>query len=191
MGMSHATRRNESCYTYESVMSHISATKCKVLGGYGWVTSHLWISHVSPENESCHDSWHTWMSHVTRRNESFHRMSHVILTCDMTHSYVCHTWHDSFIWVPRVTWLIRMCAIYDMTHSYVCHDEVCHTSEWVMAHIWMSHATHIYDTVQGAECEGMYESWHTYEWVMSHVWLSHVTHINESCHTYEWVMSHI
>jgi len=44
----------------------------------------------------------------------------------------------------------------------------CHTYEWVMSHIWMSHVTH------------MNESCLTHEWVMSHM--------NESCHTYEQVM---
>jgi len=58
-------------------------------------------------------------------------------------------------------------------------NESCHTYEWVISHIWMSHVTH------------MNESCHTYKWVMSHIWMSHVTHMNESCHTYEWVMSHI
>jgi len=45
--------------------------------------------------------------------------------------------------------------------------ESCHTYEWVMSHICMSHVTHIHD------------SRHTYEWV---------THTNESRHTYEWVI---
>ena len=55
-------------------------------------------------------------------------------------------------------------------------NELCHTCEGVMSHMWMSHVTH------------MNESCHTYEWVMSHIWMSHVTHMNESCHTYEWGM---
>ena len=58
-------------------------------------------------------------------------------------------------------------------------NESCHTNEWVMSHIWMSHVTHID------------ESCHPYEWVMSHIWMSHVTHMNGSCHTSEGVMSHI
>jgi len=49
-------------------------------------------------------------------------------------------------------------------------NESCHTYEWVMPHIWMSHVTHIN------------KSCHTYEWVMSHIWMSHVTHINEAYH---------
>jgi len=48
-----------------------------------------------------------------------------------------------------------------------------------MAHIWMSHGTH------------MIESWHTYKCVMAHVWMSHGTHMNGSWHTYEWVTAHI
>jgi len=39
--------------------------------------------------------------------------------------------------------------------------ESCHTYEWVMSHIWMSHVTH------------MDESCHTYERVMSHIWIRH------------------
>jgi len=58
-------------------------------------------------------------------------------------------------------------------------NEPCHTYEWAMSHIWMSHVTH------------MNESCRTYEWAMSHIWMSHVTHTNEPCRTYEWVMSHI
>jgi len=57
-------------------------------------------------------------------------------------------------------------------------NKSCHTYEWVVLHVWMSHVTHLN------------ESCHTYEWVMLHVWMSHVTHMNESCYTYEWVTSH-
>jgi len=54
--MSHVTHMNESCHTYESVMSHI------------WI-SHTWIIHVIHTNESCHTyEWfmlRIWMSRVT------------------------------------------------------------------------------------------------------------------------------
>ena len=77
------------------------------------------------------------------------------------------------------------CHTYEwvMSHirmSHVIHmNESCHTYEWVMSHIWMSHVTH------------MNESRHKYKWVMLHIRMSHVTHIYESCNTHEWVMSHI
>jgi len=43
----------------------------------------------------------------------------MIVICHMTHSYVYHVWHDSFI---RVPWLVHTC---DMTHWDVCHDVWC------------------------------------------------------------------
>jgi len=62
-----------------------------------------------------------------------------------------------------------------MCRSHVTHlNESCHTSEWVILHIWMIHLTHLN------------ESCHTSEWVMSHIWMIHVTHVQESCHTFEW-----
>ena len=57
--------------------------------------------------------------------------------------------------------------------------ESCHTYEWFLSQIRMSHITH------------MNKSCHTYERVMSHIRMSHVTHMNESYHTYGWVMSHM
>jgi len=67
----HVTHMNVSCHTYESVMSHI------------------WISHVTQMNESCHPS--EWVIlHVEKEvwHDSFTRVTWLIHTCDMTHSYV-------------------------------------------------------------------------------------------------------
>jgi len=51
----------------------------------------------------------------------------------------------------------------------------CHTYEWVMSHIWMSHVTY------------MNESCRIYECMRSHIWMSHDTHMNESCRKHKWV----
>ena len=56
---------------------------------------------------------HHQRRHFCVWHDSFIRVTWLIPTLDMTHSYV---WHDSFI---RVTWLIHTC---DMTHSYVWHN---------------------------------------------------------------------
>jgi len=73
--------------------------------------------------------------------------------------------------------------------SHVPHvNESCHTCEWLMSHIWLSHFTHEWH-VWISHVTHMNESRHTHKWVMSHTWASHVSHM--SCHTYEWVMSHI
>jgi len=134
--------------------------------------------------------------------------------CDMTHSIV---WNDLFIYV---TWLIHTCditqdvgmieSVHEHLHmcsynwvmaqiwmSLVTHlNESCHTCEWVVPHIWMSHvigSCHTYEWVMShiwrRHVTHMKVSRHAYEWVMSHIWMSHVIRMNESCHTYEWVMS--
>jgi len=71
-------------------------------------------------------------------------------------------------------------------------DESWHTFEWVMAHIWMSHATHMNTHTN--------ESCHTYAWVMSHIQealprvrvpMTSLTYMNESYRPCEMVTSHI
>jgi len=111
-----------------------------------------WLNYKITHSKVCHDSF---MSH-----DSWEwRMSHGTL---WTHSKVCH---DSFI-----RWQIQKCG---MTHLWVMthENEIWHTYEWVMTHIWKSHVTY------------MNESCHTYKWVMSHIWMSHVTHPTLGCRT--------
>jgi len=59
----------------------------------------------------------------------------------------------------------------------------CHTFEYVMSRIWLSHEQ-LVELEDAALRSGMNESCHTYEWV-----LSRITHLKESCpescHTYE------
>ena len=127
--MSHVTRMNESCHTYE------------------WVMAHVWMSHVTRMNESCHTyEWvmsHVWLSHVTgeqcdeqprrtslRGGSGFICVTWLIHMCDMTHSYV---WHDSFI---CVTWLIHM---WDMTHRDVCHDSCICVADSFICVTWRIH----------------------------------------------------
>ena len=133
--------------------------KSQVLGrqSRGYIMSHIWMSHGTHMNESCHTyEWvmlHIWISHVTHMNESCRTYEWVMAHIWM--SYVrTYEWVMSHIWVSHVTHM----------------NESCHTYEWVLSHIWMSHVTR------------MNESCHTYEWVISHVWMSLVTHMNESCH---------
>jgi len=70
-----------------------------------------------------------------------------------------------------------------MAHIWVSHgthmSASWHTYECVMAHIWVRHGTH------------MSASWHTYEWVVQHIWVRHGTHMSESYNTYGRVMAHI
>jgi len=91
---------NESCHTYE------------------WVTSHIWVIHVTLMNESRHtyESFmlHSWMSHVTH----------------MSHSCYTHEWVTSHTWTMHVT---------QMNESH-------HAYERVMSHVWMGHVTQASET---------------------------------------------
>jgi len=155
--LSHVTHMNESCLTYEWVMSQICMSHVTYMNAschtYEWVLSHIWMRRVSHMNE-CHKS----MSLITDMNES------------------CHTyeWVMSYVWMSHVTYTNESCHTYDwvMSHVQLSHatrmDESCHTYERGMSHVWISLVTY------------MNESCHAYGWVMSHTWMSHVTPMNES-----------
>ena len=129
---------------------------------------HVWImSHA-----------HTSVDHVAHTNTECHLAPFAVLF----KSVPVHVCHDSITSVP---WLLRTCA---MTHSHVFYDYftrvgsikvVTHSYEVAMAHMWMSHGTHVK------------ESWHTCGGVMVHTWMSHGTHVDKSWHTCEGVMAHM
>jgi len=125
--MSHVTRMNESCHTYEWVMPHIRMSHVTLMNEschtYEWVMSHVWMSCVTHMNESCHTyKWvmshiwmsyrtyervisHIWISHVTRMNESCHPwMNHVIY---MNKSPI-YEWVVPQIWSFRVYCHVRV-----------------------------------------------------------------------------------
>ena len=49
--MSHVTPMNESCHTYEWIMSHLWMRSCHT---YAWVLAHIWMRHVADVSDSCH-----------------------------------------------------------------------------------------------------------------------------------------
>ena len=184
--MSHVKHMNESCPTYE------------------WVMSHIWISLVPHMHESClmyewvmsHVVSHIWMSYVTRMNETRHTFQ----------------WVMSCTWMRHVTHVNKSCHAYvsRIRMSHVTHrHESFHTYEWVTSHIGGirerargsregSGGTFAptWRCVSGAR-RSVARSRRLAPWVWSlragvwHMCDSHVTHINESCHTYQCVMSHI
>jgi len=92
---------------------------------YGWVMSHIWMSHVTHMDES------------QQTYESVTCATWLIQMCSMTCSYVYVTYsyvrHDSFV---STTWLIHMC---DMTHSCVRHDS-CICVTWLIRKCDMTHS---------------------------------------------------
>ena len=120
-----------------------------------WIVTHVWKLHVTYVNKSCN---------TQQRLEGLHH-EHVV-TNVVTNDKASVSGRSTCTNLISNINLIRNI------------NESCHTYEWVMSHIWMSHVTH------------MNESCHTYEWVMSHIWMSHVSYQSHqeyqcSCHTYE------
>jgi len=142
---------NESWHTYEWVCECSWKWMC-----HEWVMAHIWMSHGTHMNESwhtyewvCECSWmwmchewvmaHIWMSHGTRMNES---VNVVKSEC------VSQTWHIHMWYIHTSIWM-WMCHI----HVYKCvishsrdtrhTNALWHTYKWEMAHIWMSHGTHM------------------------------------------------
>ena len=100
-------------------------------------------------NESCHTyKWvmsHIWMS-MSHTNESFHiwRMEVTLFTLVNPERSLRFNTHWSS---PPVSALTQPGGVTS-----------CHTYEWVMSHIWMSHVTHMNESC--------------------HIWMSHLTHMN-------------
>jgi len=123
---------------------------------YEGVMSHSCMNHVTRMNASCHTQEcimsHIWMRGNVRAQLSICEDSHAWV---MPHSCMHHGKH--------------------MNESCLTHDKSCHTYEWVMSHVWISHVTHIND------------SCHTYECILSHTGMSHVTRMHGSSHVYKYV----
>jgi len=113
--ISHFTHMNDLCHTYKSVVSRIhpyigtrkswdnarlSIYACD--RSHIWVMSHIWMSHATHMNESCHTNvWvmsNIWMSHATHMNES----------CRTYEWVMPRTWIHHITNILR-TWALRSC----------------------------------------------------------------------------------
>jgi len=186
---------NESCHTYE------------------WVMSHIWMSHVTHINES----WHVYervmshiLSHVNHIDISFY--TYVYLTSwESCHTYECvmarirtsqvirmnESWYVYERVMSHKLSHVNHVDVSFHTYVYLTSRESCHSYEWVMSHTWISHgkyveSCHSYPGIilHICICMTSRESWHTYEWVMSHICMSHGEYI-ESCHTHKLVMANM
>jgi len=119
---------NESCRTYEWVMSHTwqcawrRSFSMVLWRSYEWGMSNLWMSHVMHITVCMATliSMVLWRSQAWLASFISVSGSRPIHMCDMTHSYV---WHDPFIRVPRLIHTLTM------THSCVRHDS--HSYVWL------------------------------------------------------------
>jgi len=138
---------DESCYTFEPPISHISTSHgARVNESYrtgGWVMSHM--------NESCHaHTWtmsHIWMIHVTHMDESSIFVpcrTPVAVSTSGSWTQISHIWIES---CHAYGWLIHMCVWHNQIRytswlwNESCHadmNEPCHTYEiGLFAYQWL------------------------------------------------------
>jgi len=128
----------------EWVMSHTLIESC--LTNIEWVTSHIL-------NKSCHTYW---MSHVTGADRETATQEWVMLYIlnESCHTYI--EWVLEQLWLcctanSCVTWLTYICSAATVERLCSTHMNVrksCHTYEWVISHISVSHVT--YDSYEVA-----------------------------------------
>ena len=191
---SHVTHRNESCHTYE------------------WVMSHMEMSHVTHMNELCHT--YEYMRCSSHMNEPLTSDISFISVTWLIHMWWSHLWMSHLNQMEQST---RQHIVGHMNDSPHAYRASCYTHESVR-HVWMSHVTHEYVELYIGVTH-MNESRHTWmchvthEWVTSHMnvssctyelhtWmcitcsnqrssLHFATHMDDSPHTHEWVVLHM
>jgi len=156
---------NESCYMRVSRVQHVTGSCDK----YRWTICHTrrkWRGAVI--FTSCHAykgvmcEWvicDIWLSRVTTLDEP----------------YVTHAEHGGGLWL--------LCLLHVTNTKESCvtlTKKPCATHEWVMAHVRMSHESHVKNMAES----GMLS-------LTCCIWKSHVSPMNELGHTYEWARSHI
>jgi len=171
--MSHVTRVDESCNTYE----------CGSMNSKSWwldtsLFSDVWMSHITRANESCHIWRYSVMYGPTNTKAFPHRFHKYASYHIHTHTHISYTWdsarsHGQFLitqWQPKVCSF--MC---DVTISYVWRASfimcvMSHSHVWhylFMCVIWLVHTC---------------ATTHSYVWCVP--WLIHmcdITHFSHVC----------
>ena len=115
---------------------------------YERVMSHIWMSHVTHMNESCHTyGWvmsHIWMSHVTHRNVSCHTYECVMCNKRPSLRYSLHLLHSNCQLSSHVTRMNESCLTKGVWYAIPCVFSTIGVSYRVVAHyervksrIWM------------------------------------------------------
>jgi len=114
----HCTHMNESCHTYE------------------WVMSHRWMSHVTRMNESCLKyEWvmsQIWMNHVTHLDDFCHCMRNSA-ECLLRKNKSCP------VWMSHVTHMKRHVNVAVCCSVVQCGAEWCSILQCLAAWCSMSH----------------------------------------------------
>ena len=151
---------------------------------YEWIMSHIWMSHVTHTNESCHP--YKWVMPPIRMSHVTH-MKSVQAALECCSAQLVMSWHQ------------RRHVQHHIPTSHVAHVNVsCHAYKRVISHIRISYTTHTNKTYHTHEesSRSVWMQWRAmshviHECDISPVRMSHVTHTNESYYTYQWIMSQL
>jgi len=160
---SHASSIHDLTHTWHtSVHTSVRTANCTA----GWVMSHIWMSHVTHMDESCHTYvWHdssicvTWLIHM----------------CDMTH--------------PAVQLAVRTEVCTEVCHVWVksCMDEACEEWMWGLRHVRFGQGMSNIDEMCTEVCTWTWtSSWMSYLCVMNELCMC--AHVTWLCMCDEWAM---
>ena len=159
--MSHVSHMNESCLTYEWVMSHTVSISQRQSAARHYSRG-IGQTLQTPTPRTLDEL--AWGSPSYVRHDSFICETWLIHTRDMVHSYVkalCVR-HDSFV---CQIWFFHCLHAWDVTRWYVRHDSfireawLIHT--WDMTHSYVRHDAFIWESF-------MCETWLIHVWDMTH-----------------------
>jgi len=129
---------------------------------------------------------HVWMSHVTYMNESCHK--YINESCHISE------WVMPHIWMNHATYMNETCHIHQCVMPHTYNATHGHAYECVMVHIWM-HSNMLHGSLQcatGIHMCDMSHVWQTFVCVTCQMSdMSHVAHLNEPCNIFGWVIPHI
>jgi len=161
--MSHVTHMNESCHSATNPSAPIPSrcawtSHAMTFMSHEWVTSHIWMSHITQMNES-------YSVYFTQMNESCRNSTASFAPIPSVCAWIRHVmkglsrgWVISHACISHITHMNESGRIFTASSASIipacAHEGV---TSWVMSrHVtWMSHITQIN------------ESYYTYEWVMS------------------------
>jgi len=155
---------NESCLTYEWVMSHIWMRHDSFICDTTYLyLSFIWDTFIALTFIALYN---TKVARVCSTSDVTHPcVTWLIHICDMTRS---HVWHDSFVCVPG---LIHML---ERIHSCVRHDS------FIRAHVWHVSFTYVTWLLH------MLEMTHSYVWHDSFICVTWLIPMRDMTHSYAW-----
>jgi len=192
---------NESCQTFEKVMSHISMS-----------TSQICMQHVTRVNELCRHTCQHASAMSTKCIGAANDLHWVAVSCSELQWVV--------ISCSELQWVAVSYAVTHVNTHQPCldnaeaHQMICSELQWVVVNCsvlqwvavqWVAvscsklcrhtcqHASAMSTKCRGASisltCEGLCKVFF-WNW-KRHVHTYECTHVNESCHTCGWAMSHV